>query len=128
MLISPNNVVPQLQVDNVTGEVVLPIDQVAGSAVLAELNAATGNIYKIPASDTFQGIAILMVGGTGAGLVQIVDASSVVLHSVEVTVGGIQANPYIVSVTDTGGGSGNQLSVTATGGATVLSAVVAGYV
>jgi hypothetical protein len=124
VLISPNPAVP-VQVDDTTGLVHLPIDQASGAAVVAEVTA-TGNLYQVPASKTFTGVAVLFIG-QGVGSVSILDGSSNVVHEAAVTAVGVPANPYIISFSKAGGGGGNQLSVSASGGK-LISAVVAGYI
>ena len=132
MLTQPNPSVP-LQVDNVTGQIVLPTDSSAGLAVCAEANAA-GNLYLVPINKTFTGVAMLVVGIGGTGTVNIQDAGAVIKHSngghpaPGAGVPSLASGVTITPITVAGGGTGNQLSVVITGGSSVISAVVAGYV
>lgn len=126
MLVTPNSSVP-IQVDNVTGAITAPVDSTTyGSLVVREVNA-TGNSYDVPAGKTFTGVAIMMVGGS-SGNVILEDASSTVLAEVGVSGGSVAAYPTMVAFSSAGGGGGNQLQVTQSGSATVVSVTVAGYI
>lgn len=105
-----------------TGSIHLPINQSAGTAVAAETKVS-GNLYLVPSGKTLTGFATLVVRGT-SGTVLIEDASAVVIHEVAP---GSAGGPFQVPFSSAGGGGGNQLSVVITGGATLVSASVAGY-
>lgn len=133
MLITPNPSVP-VQVDNVTGQVVIQPNQeitqlgVMGQAVVIETQVS-GNFYLVPAGKTFVGVAII-IAGAAAGTVEIQDASNTVLAAS--SGGGTVANPPVFAAInalsgEVGGGGGNQLKVTLVGGGQIISATIAGY-
>lgn len=123
-LVGPHPVVPLL-IDPVTATVQAPPGQPVGALVVAEVQAA-GVVYTVPSGKTFYGAISLMVGGAVVGTVSVTDASSVVWAKAS-GAGSAAIVPSIVQVT-IAGASGNALTVAVAGGATLVSAMVAGYV
>lgn len=93
-----------------------------GSLVVAELKA-TGTLYTVPANLTFTGAVSITAGGTGSVTVSAATGGTIAGMS------GVASDPgSAVPVVVAGGGSGNAITVSASGNAGVNSVLLVGYV
>ncbi len=93
-----------------------------GSLVVAELKAA-GTLFTVPANVTFTGVVSITAGGSGS-----VTVSAATGGQIAGTSGILNDAGSAVPVTVAGGGSGNAITVAASGNAGVNSVLLVGYV
>ena len=118
---------PELS-QGVTASVEIAIgDPAAGLAVFVE-QTGTGVIYTVPAGKTFTGYITVIASASGAGVIKVADASSVVQQIWAPSAAVPAEGPQSAQVSIAGGGGGNALTVTESGAASIISVSIQGYV
>lgn len=120
--IQPNASTPQV-VDQVNGTQHLPVNQTAGTAVLAEMKATTGTVYTVPSGVTLTGtITITCTGPAGGKVTVAAGGTTYAEHDAPGTGNAATTDTIAVSVP-----ASTALVVSVSGSAVAVSVVVAGY-